>query len=517
MGREVELKLEVPPSAIDKVARLPWLSEVSDGPVKCEKLVTVYFDTAKSELRGHGLTLRVRHAGENRLQTIKALKKGPRGAFGRDEWEERIAGDTPDLKLAKGTVLEPLATKKLRRRLKSVFETVVERTTFPIHSEEADLELAVDRGQIKAREASEPISEIEIELKRGDPSALATIAERLAQSAPVAYAAQSKPERGYALSADQAGKAVRRSAIELDPEISTAAAFQAIASSCLDHAAANERAVREGETEGIHQMRVGLRRLRAAISIFKELLPGAETEKIKTELKWLTGQLGPARDFDVLIEGRVGPMHRSGPITAELGILKRDLELKRDAALEKGKTAVNSERYRELGLLTALWIANGGWSRNFEPLSVARRHRRAGEFAAEHLAKRTKKILKKLEDIEALDALCRHKLRISVKKLRYACEFFAGLFDSRKQATQRKHFAKTLKDLQGSLGNLNDIEVHKRLATTIAHSRKRSKKRTVEALAMGFIAGQEDQQIAICMAAAEKTGKQLSDLQKFWR
>src|SRR5215469_2455169 len=100
---------------------------------------------------------------------------------------------------------------------------------------------------------------------------------------------------------------------------------------------------------------------------------------------------------------------------------------------------------------------NGEWSKTFEALSVARRHRAAAEFAAEHLAKRTKKILKQLKDIEALDAQRRHKLRISVKKLRYACEFFAGLFDNRKQTAQRKHFAKTLKDLQGSLGNLNDI------------------------------------------------------------
>jgi len=111
MGREVELKLQVPPSAIDEVARLPWLSEVTSGPAQREKLVTVYFDTAKSKLRHHGLALRVRHSGTNRLQTIKAVQKGARGAFGRDEWEERIAGDKPDLKLAKGTALEPLAKK----------------------------------------------------------------------------------------------------------------------------------------------------------------------------------------------------------------------------------------------------------------------------------------------------------------------------------------------------------------------------------------------------------------------
>ena len=99
MGREVELKLEVPASAIGDAARLPWLSEGSAGPLKCEKMVTVYFDTAKSKLRQHGLVLRIRSAGESRLQTIKTDQKGAGGAFGRDECEAEIDCDTPNLKL----------------------------------------------------------------------------------------------------------------------------------------------------------------------------------------------------------------------------------------------------------------------------------------------------------------------------------------------------------------------------------------------------------------------------------
>jgi inorganic triphosphatase YgiF len=517
VGREVELKLEVPASAIDDVARLPWLSEVSSGMPKCQKLVSVYFDTAKSELREHGLVLRVRHTGENRLQTIKAVEKGARGAFERDEWEEEIESDMPNLKLANGTALEPLATKKLQRKLKPIFETVVERATFPIRMAGANLEVAVDHGFIKAEGRREPISEVEIELKDGDPAGIAQVADRLAGSAPITYMAQSKPERGYALSAGETAQPVRAGTIDLDPEVSSAEAFQIVALSCLDHAVANARAVREGETEGIHQMRVGLRRLRAAISVFKELLAGAETEKIKTELKWLTEQLGAARDFDVLIEGRVRPMHRSGPITAELGVLEHDLEVKRNAGLEKAKAALDSERYRKLGLRTALWVTNGEWSSSPDPLLVARRDRSAAEFAAEHLAKQIQKILKRLEKIEELDAPRRHKLRISVKKLRYGAEFFASLFDRRKQAIQRKRFAKILKNLQGSLGNLNDIEVHIRLAATVAHPRKRSRKQAEKALAMGFIAGQEHPLIASCIAEAEKAGEQLSDLPKFWK
>jgi triphosphatase len=83
-------------------------------------------------------------------------------------WEEKIVSDRPDLKLAKDTALEPLATDALRRKLQPVFETMVDRTIFPIHSGEADLELALDRGYIKADGSREPISEIEIELKSGD-------------------------------------------------------------------------------------------------------------------------------------------------------------------------------------------------------------------------------------------------------------------------------------------------------------------------------------------------------------
>jgi inorganic triphosphatase YgiF len=68
----------IPVSAIDDVARLPWLKEISSDTPKCEKLVSVYFDTTKSKLREHGLVLRVRSAGENRLQTIKTDQKGAR-------------------------------------------------------------------------------------------------------------------------------------------------------------------------------------------------------------------------------------------------------------------------------------------------------------------------------------------------------------------------------------------------------------------------------------------------------
>jgi len=264
-------------------------------------------------------------------------------------------------------------------------------------------------------------------------------------------------------------------------------------------------------------MRVGLRRLRTAISVFKELLQGPEAEPIKTELKWLTEQLGPARDFDVLLEKRVRPLRGAAPIPKQLGVLERDLEAKRAGALERAKAAVDSDRYRAIGLRTALWLVNGAWSSSQDPVTVSRRDRPAGEFAAEILAKRSKRILKKIADIEALDAYGRHKLRIAVKKLRYACEFFSGLFDGRRRTVQRNRLGRILKSLQDALGTLNDFEVHRRLAATVAHRRKRSREQSEKALAMGFITGQEQQQTTRYIAAVKETSARLTDLPKFWK
>jgi inorganic triphosphatase YgiF len=133
--------------------------------------------------------------------------------------------DEPDLKLAEGTPLEPLITKKLRRKLKPIFGTIVERTAIPVHSGEAELELALDRGHIEADGSREPINEIEIELKRGERTEIGKIAERLVEAVPVGYSALAKAERGYALSAGEVARPVHGSRIELDPDTATGAAF----------------------------------------------------------------------------------------------------------------------------------------------------------------------------------------------------------------------------------------------------------------------------------------------------
>lgn len=519
MNSEVELKLSVSPSVANKVVRLPWLRRLSSGPPKREQVATVYFDTRKLKLHDRGVVLRVRHADRRYLQSIKARVNGEYGPLERDEWEYELPGNSPDLKLAKRTALAPLATKKLKRKLKPVFETVVKRTTLPIHADGADLELALDRGQIKARgtRRREPISEIEIEFKGGDPLGLPRIARRLARSIAIAYGSRSKDERGFALSCKKPNAPVAGPRILLDPRSRAGDAFQAIGFSCLHHALANERAVRQGDPEGVHQMRVGLRRLDAAISVFKEMLAGRETEAVKRELKWLTEQLGPARDLDVLITGKVRPLHDAPEVGADAELLEHDLEAQRKAGIKKAKEAVDSDRFRAIGLQVALWLASGQWSHSDAAPIKARREMTIDELAAEILANRRKKVLRKIRKLEQLGPRDRHKLRIAVKKLRYACEFFATVFTGGKRDTRRRRFCKALKSLQSDLGTLNDIEVHKQFARAIARSGNAGISRAREALVMGFITGQEARQSASCLSSVKTAAVKLDKLPAYWK
>ena len=119
--------------------------------------------------------------------------------------------------------------------------------------------------------------------------------------------------------------------------MSTAEAFRTIGRSVLRHIAGNEAAVRRSDSEGVHQMRVGLRRLRAAISLFSKLLGDEETERVKSELKWLTGELAPARDLDVYVRNEIEPLRGASAGEAWNEGISRRAHIATRRSLRQGK------------------------------------------------------------------------------------------------------------------------------------------------------------------------------------
>lgn len=502
MGTEVELKLAISRSELRKVLALPWLTKLAAEPAKRQHLTSVYFDTRDLVLRDHGMSLRVRRVGDRRLQTIKASS----GALvQRDEWEYEIEGDQPDLKLAGQTALAPLLRRKIKRQLQPVFATDVERVVIPLHVGNSDIELALDSGRIDTPHDHTDITEVEIELKRGERRDAASLAKRLARSVSIAYDPVAKAERGYALLEGSLEGQTFAKAISIPPSSTLADAFATIAFECLRHLAANEAAVRRGDPEGIHQMRVGARRLRAAFSLFKDLLRGGEIDRRKDEFAWLTEQLGPARDYDVFVSKTVDQFRSSRDDEVEFELLENDLEHRRKAGFATARAAVESERFRRLVLDTALWIFDGAWRNDVDALEGFIRNRPVAAFAKQELARRTRKIVKRARKLATLDTRQRHKLRIAVKKVRYGRQFFKSLNTDRSGKKPARRTDGALKELQNALGSLNDFQVH----TRWAHAFARETSATRKAFAIGYLTGHEDASSQRILAEAIKAGKRL--------
>ena len=515
MGHEIELKLEIPRQQARQLAGSAWLKKLACGPVQKKHLVSVYYDTDDLTLRDNQSMLRVRRVDGRFVQTFKAQAMGT-GALSRLQWEVPIQGPKPDLRRAHKRDTGGLNLKKLRKSLKPIFETTVSRTIVPVRYRGSLLELAIDQGQVKTGRLRLPIHEIEVELKKGRPQAVIALGKKLASKLQAAFGVLSKAERGYALRRSKVNQSVCATPVVLSPNMMAAEAFEAIAMSCLHHFAANRRAVMAERSEGVHQMRVGLRRLRAAISLFEDVLGGPETERIKTDLKWLTEELGPARDMDVLMEETIDPLVESTPQPRSANALKNDIESKRDKDFTRALVAVQSDRYRHLVLQTALWIMGGRWRKYGADLVVARRKMSVQQFATQELGRRAAKIVKKLDKIEDLSSKQQHKLRIAVKKLRYAVEYFESLYNGKQITRRRKGFAEILKALQSSLGKLNDIRVHWALARKYADEKRRRRNAVPKAFAMGLLSGQERTRVSGLLKAAKRDGKCLSRHAPFW-
>jgi triphosphatase len=170
------------------------------------------------------------------------------------------------------------------------------------------VELAVDRGDLFAGRRNSPIAEFELELKRDRTADLFRLARECQRRTGGELDLRSKSQRGYRLADGDDQAAAHAEPIQLHSKMTAREAFDVVAYSTLRHFSANADGVRSFDSQSVHQMRVGLRPLRAAISLFKSVLHGPSTSKIKTELKWLTNELAPAREIDVMIEEGVRPL-----------------------------------------------------------------------------------------------------------------------------------------------------------------------------------------------------------------
>jgi len=459
VSEEIELKLAITPEALGEVLKSEPLRARKVRFKPARTLVTAYFDTPKGALSERGIFLRVRQDGSRFTQAVKTAGAGGLLAE-RGEWEWLIPSAKPDLALTAATGLKPLAKRAKKGGLSRVFASEITRRVAIVGAGDSVLELALDQGLVRAGRRTQALCELEIEVKAGPVAPLFALARELAALPGVSVGFATKASRGFALAGGGAAAAVKAAEVTLDPSMTATLAAAAILDSCAAQAAANLPAVTLHRLpEGVHQLRVALRRLRAALSVFQDVLPPGQRKPLRHDAGWLAGVLGPARDLDVMTGGLLKAAAAPAALAEDMRRLARILAQARRVAWDEAIAAVASPRTT----LMLLDLAHTGWTLRHDLPDLAPSP--LAPFAAAQLEQRFEAVLAAGADIESLTIEARHELRLALKKLRYAADFFAGLFP-RKSA---KAGIKVLAALQDALGGFNDaVSVDAILARALA-------------------------------------------------
>ena len=469
-------------------------------------LTAIYLDTEDRRLARAGMAWRLRCEGRRWVQTLKA---GRSNALERFEHEVVRPDASPDPSVHKGTPAgDRLITLLRKARADGIepserFRTLVRRTTRRIRTRGALVEVAFDEGRLLSGGASLPIREIEFELVSGSPVALIGLAERWRKRFGLIYDPRSKAERGDRLADGNAYPPLCKAGLpRYDDDATASEAFAAVLDECLAQITHNAIGLVEGaaaqRVEHVHQLRVGIRRLRSALRRFQSWVPAPPSELIEG-LRALFVTLGQSRDSDVLESGVMAELAKAGAPALKL------------PASSVGSDPIEAVRAIETQRLLLAWIA---WRAALPTAlaspagadalaaSASETTAAAGPRAWHHdVGRRLRRWHARLvadgKSFDDLDDAGLHALRKRIKRQRYAVEFFTPLL--RRRPLERYLVALTA--IQERMGTLNDLLVARQRYQALG---------TPEAaawFALGWLAARIAEQRALAKPELERLAK----------
>jgi inorganic triphosphatase YgiF len=457
MAEEIELKLALAPELVRALRRDSTLKAQALKRPVTRRLFSVYYDTPDLRLSQAGMALRVRRSGTKFLQTLKLASAPGGGLQQHAEFEQPVPSEQPDLmQIADPALRRFLAKQKIVGRVVPIFSTDIKRRVWLLGIGGAEIEAALDEGEIQSGANRMAITELELELKLGATDAIYELAIDLAERCPFRIEWQTKAARGYRLFAGGEPTPQRGSPITIEPGATAKSAFAEIARACLAQFGANEAAAERGEDpEGVHQARVALRRLRALVTAYRHHMADEVHGWLSRELRWLQQELSPARDWDVFTGYTLPPILRRLPEERDLEHLRDVAQALRGEAYDTVRALFASPRYTLLLLRLGRLIESGDWGAPAGSGESAALDEPIKRFADRLLAFRHRRLRKFGKKRESLSESELHRLRLLGKKMRYSADFFRSLYADK---PVRRYFA-AVAELQDRLGSINDAVV----------------------------------------------------------
>lgn len=443
MGTETELKLSLVAEDITKLLQHPLLSAAP----KRLKLYNTYFDTPGLDLTQKQVAVRERRILRKTLLTVKTAQRSEGGISQRSEWEAPTVPGSFDFSTLIDDADFAESLSQLASLLVPIFTTDFSRRLWTLEFRHATIEIALDQGTISATRdeisREQPICELELELKAGNPVTLFALARMLSRHVRLHPSNDSKAARGYALFLDKKTTPKKATPLHIDPESNTVAVFMQVARSCIDQLQANESGILTPQDEEyVHQARVALRRLRTALRLFAEALPEGFAERWSTAWRDIAQELGNARNWDVFCTEQLPLLDKDLGDHPDLLALRTFATTRRLATHEAAKQCVTSKQY-SLNIISFCEAL----------MNLKESEETVRGYATKALKRRHKRFITGAKKAHTLNAEQRHGVRIDLKKLRYTLDFFESLYSKRRVEA----FSKALANTQELLGHMNDL------------------------------------------------------------
>jgi inorganic triphosphatase YgiF len=514
---EIEMKFVIDEQAPRQLRARVKALKLAKGTPKTRILKSVYYDTPEQVLRKAGISLRLRRDGRHWIQTVKTGAQLHGGLSQVGEIEAPAPGGRLCLEaITDASIRDEIMHRVNGSPLQPICETVMKRTASELSlNNGTSAELAIDVGEIRAGGRSEELREAEIELIEGSPSGLFDIAHALFPDGGLRFSRLSKAARGYLLAEarriDLPLVPRNAQAVALDPAQTAEQAARDILRECFDQISTNMVVVQKlDDPEGPHQLRVGLRRLRSAFSVFSPVLKSPEMSRLCEEARWLSREVGSLRDLDVVANDIVMREAVAHPDEPGLTVLVDPLKQQANGYRRRLGRLLTEARAQAFLLDLARFVETRGWLLFEDFGQTERLAAPVAELAGDALSARWKKVGKRARRLETLDAKQRHELRKELRKLRYAVEFLSPLF-----ATKRVDpFRRRLRKLQSVLGALHDAVI---VGATLAHAEVEGTDDRKVQRAIGWVIGANQVRAESGWVRAKAHWRKLEKARPFWK